>query len=115
MRLTQLQADDAILREIGDRVAQRRIDRQLTQADLAREAGISKRTVERFENGDSSQLLTLIRIFRVLDLLPNLDAMLPEPGPSPLDLVALKGKARQRASKPRKQAPASEWSWKDKQ
>ena len=96
MKINEKQSDSVILAEIGQRVARRRIDRQLTQAELAREAGVGKRTVERFENGESSQLITLIRIFRVLDLLPNLDAMVPEPGISPLDLIALKGKARKR-------------------
>ena len=115
MKINEKQSDQVILAEIGQRVARRRIDRQLTQAELAREAGVGKRTVERFENGESSQLITLIRIFRVLDLLPNLDAMVPEPGISPLDLVALKGKTRKRVSKRRKEVAEGDWQWKDKQ
>ena len=115
MNINELQSDDVILGEIGRRVARRRIDMQLSQADLAREAGIGKRTVERCENGESSQLLTLIRIFRVLDLLPSLDAMLPAPGLSPLDLVALKGKERKRASRSRRETPDGDWEWQDKQ
>lgn len=115
MNINELQSDAVILAEIGRRVARRRIDRQLSQAELAREAGIGKRTVERLENGASSQLSTLIRVFRVLDLLPNLDAMLPEPGISPLDLIALKGKERKRASRRRREVPAGEWEWHDKQ
>ena len=35
---------------------------------------------------------------RALDQLENLDALLPEPGLSPLQLAKLKGKTRQRAS-----------------
>mgnify|MGYP000461714881 CR=1 FL=1 len=48
-------------------------DSPLTQADLAHEAGVSKRTVERIEAGASAQMASLIRIFRVLDLMPALD------------------------------------------
>lgn len=115
MKINKLQSDEVILAEIGERVARRRIDRQLTQADLAREAGIGKRTVERFENGDSSQMITLIRIFRVLDLLPALDAVIPDAGISPLDLIALQGNQRQRVSKRRNEEEGGEWQWKDKQ
>ena len=101
MRLTNLTSDDAILAEVGQRVAQRRVNSQLTQAQLAKQAGVSKRTVERFENGESTQMSSVVRIFRVLDLLPHLDRIIPEPGIHPMDLVKMKGKIRKRASSPR--------------
>ncbi len=87
---------------------------QLTQAELAVQAGVGKRTVERLENGKSAQMSTLVRVFRVLNLLPNLDAMIPEQGISPLDLVKLKGKTRKRASRSRGTAGTAKWEWKDK-
>jgi transcriptional regulator with XRE-family HTH domain len=114
MRLSSLQSDGTILAEIGKRIASRRIDRQLTQAQLAERAGVGKRTVERLENGESTQMSTVIRIFRVLELLPNLDTMIPEPGLRPMDLLKLKGKARQRASAPRETDEPARWEWKDK-
>jgi transcriptional regulator with XRE-family HTH domain len=101
MKLTKLLSDDVVLSEIGQRIAQRRINSQLTQAQLAKQAGVGKRTVERFENGESTQMSSVIRIFRVLDLLPHLDRIIPEPGIHPMDLVKLKGKIRKRASSPR--------------
>lgn len=102
MKLTKLQTDDVILAEFGARIASRRIDMRLTQAALAAQAGVGKRTVERLENGESTQMSTLVRIFRVLELLPNLDSMIPEPGIRPMDLLKLKGKTRTRASPVRK-------------
>jgi transcriptional regulator with XRE-family HTH domain len=99
---------------MGNRIASRRIDRQLTQAQLAERAGVGKRTLERLENGESTQMSTVIRIFRVLELLPNLDAMIPEPGLRPMDLLKLKGKVRQRASAPRETGEPAAWEWKDK-
>ena len=101
MKLTRLLSDDVVLAEIGQRVAQRRINNQLTQANLAEQAGVSKRTIERFENGKSTQMSSVIRIFRVLDLLPHLDRIIPEPGIRPMELVKLQGKIRKRASSPR--------------
>jgi len=107
-----LMSDEAILQELGQRLARRRVELNLTQAQLAEQAGVGKRTVERIEAGESTQLSTLIRIFRVLGLLDALDAMIPEPGPSPLDLLKLKGKERQRASSKKRAEQAEEgWSW----
>lgn len=53
--------DAAVLAELGDRLSRRRLQRNLTQAQLAREAGVSKRTVIRLERGESSQVTNLIR------------------------------------------------------
>jgi transcriptional regulator with XRE-family HTH domain len=112
MQIDKLISDAAILAELGKRLARLRLDLQLTQADLAREAGISKRTVERIEAGESAQMSNLIRICRVLDLLPGVDRFIPPVGPRPMDLIKNKGKRRQRASSNRKSgAPDDHWSW----
>ncbi len=114
MKISKLMADEAILAEIGERVARRRLDLQLTQADVAEQAGVAKRTVERIEAGASAQMSSMIRIFRVLDLLPGLDSMIPEAGPRPMELLKRKGKERQRASKSRGPDQTHEpWSWDD--
>jgi len=115
MLIAKSQSDEAVLSEVGARMARRRLDFRLTQADLAEQAGVSKRTVERIEAGASAQSSSMIRIFRVLDLIQTLDSMIPEPGPSPMDLLKLKGKVRQRASsKVSEHQPDSDWSWDDK-
>ena len=114
MNISELQSEDAILAEIGTRIAQRRLDFQLTQAEVAEQAGVGKRTLERIESGSSAQLSSIIRIFRVLDLLPNLDQMIPEAEPSPMDLLLRKGKARKRVSlKGRSKQSDKPWSWDD--
>ncbi len=116
MEITNLLGDEAILVELGGRIAQSRIKTQLTQAQLAEQAGVSKRTLERIESGYSAQMSSMIRVFRVLDLLTGLNRMIPDTGPGPMDLLKLQGKRRQRAySSRRKQAdPHQEWSWDDK-
>ena len=114
MNISKMLTDDAVLAEIGKRIARYRIDSQMTQAELAEQAGVSKRTVERIEAGASVQFSTVIRVLRVLDLLQGLDQMIPEPVPRPLDLLKQKGKVRQRASssKPPEKAP-KKWTWGD--
>lgn len=114
MKISSLLSNEAILAELGTRMARRRLDLQLTQAQVAEQAGVAKRTVERIEAGASAQLASLIRIFRVLELLPGLEQLVPEAGPRPMDLLQLKGKVRQRAaSREVKDAPDKPWSWGD--
>src|SRR5690625_4519847 len=116
MHMTARHDDATILAELGQRLARRRLDLDLTQAATAKEAGVSKRTVERMEAGATVQLSSFIRLLRALDLLETLDRLLPEPGPSPLDLLKLKGKQRQRAPSANavaEQPGSSEWHWED--
>ena len=106
--------DKAILAVLGRRIAERRLAKNLTQNDLAIQAGVSKSTVVRTEDGSSTQLVNLIRILRVLELLPNMDVLIPEVPVSPVELMKHRGKKRQRAS--RKKAPAAPqktWLWGD--
>lgn len=114
MDITKTMSDEAILEELGKRITRRRIDLQITQAALAVESGLSKRTVERVEAGASTQLSSMVRILRVLDLLDGLSSLIPEAVPRPLELLKLKGKERQRASSKRRgNQVAGKWSWKD--
>ncbi|MDP2169958.1 MAG: helix-turn-helix transcriptional regulator [Rhodocyclaceae bacterium] len=115
MRITGLLTDDAVLAELGARIAGRRIELQLTQADVAEQAGIAKRTLERMEAGLTSQLATLVRVLRVLDAASGLDSLIPESGPRPMDLLQRKGKVRQRASGRRAaKVTGKPWRWDEK-
>lgn len=114
MAIKEEMSDDAVLEELGHRLQRRRLDLRLTQADIAEQAGVGKRTVERLENGASVQLVSLVRIFRVLGLMDALDELLPKGGPRPMDLLRLQGKQRQRASSPRHEdGPEKPWQWGD--
>lgn len=92
--------DDHILEEIGQRVARQRLNANVKQAELAYEAGVSRKTLSNLENGHSVQLESLIRILRALNKLDQLNLLLPNPEVSPIALADLKGKTRQRASSP---------------
>lgn len=113
MKIQYQQTDETILAELGERIAQRRLQRQLTQAELAEQAGVSKRTVERIEAGATTQLSTLIRILRVLQLLDRLEELIPVTGPRPMDLLKLKGRERQRVTRKRKPSDPEPWRWGD--
>ena len=99
MKITKQATDEAILSELGGRLAQVRLERNLTQAQLAAQAGVSKRTVERLESGSvATQLSGFIRVCRVLDVIERFDLLVPEPVPSPVEQLKLRGRKRQRAS-----------------
>jgi transcriptional regulator with XRE-family HTH domain len=91
-----LPSSDSVIAEIGARLAQRRIELDLTQAELAKQAGVGKRTVERLEAGGSTQLTNFVRILSKLDLLTEFMGAIPDVQPSPMELLRAKGK------KPRK-------------
>ncbi len=115
MKITKLASDNAVMRELGARMARIRLDLNLTQAQLAEQAGVSKRTVERLESGGvGTQLSGFIRVCRVLDLLERFEALIPEPLPSPVAQLKLRGRTRKRASAPRIANPSPEkWKWAD--
>ncbi len=114
MGIDNLHTDEAILRELGERVARARIESQLTQANMAEQAGVSKRTIERIEAGTSAQMSSMLRVLRALGLLEGLNQLVPEPGPRPMELLKLKGKRRQRASTPNVVSePKAPWTWGD--
>jgi transcriptional regulator with XRE-family HTH domain len=121
MKLDETLTDDVVLAELGERLARLRIGRGLTQAQLADEAGVGKRTVERAEAGHSVQLVTLVRLFRVLGLMSALDHLMPEPGPTPMELLRGKtaGPGRRRASgrrtpsAPGPRTGGKTWTWGD--
>ena len=92
--------DKAILRELGSRLQRERLNRNMTQAELALKAGVSPRSLQYLETGRPCTLASLIKILRALGNLAALDAFFPEPGLSPVQLARLKGRERQRASSP---------------
>lgn len=115
MKIEEKAADGAVLVEIGKRLAQTRLTLNLTQEQLADQAGVSKRSVERLESGAvATQLSGFIRVCRVLNLLDRFDLLVPESMPSPIAELKLRGKQRQRASGGKApKAPAKKWHWGD--
>lgn len=89
--------DSAVMEALGGRLAAARLKRNITQAALAREAGVSRATVERLERGAGADLKLLVRVLRALQLVDGFLAGLPADEPSPMALLRAHGKKRQRA------------------
>ena len=88
----------AIAEELGNRLKQARLNANLTQADLAVSAGVSRKVLMNAEKG-KAQLDNVIAILLSLNMADQLDLFIPKQEISPLQLAKLKGKERQRASK----------------
>lgn len=86
----------AILREIGSRLKEYRMRKNLQQKELAENAGISLDTVARMEQGENISFDKLLRILRVLDMLENIELFIPEPPISPILMKKLQGKKKYR-------------------
>lgn len=114
MKISSQAVDAVILRELGERLTRLRLERNLTQAVLAEQAGVSKRTLERMEAGGATQLVNLVRVCRALDLLDRFETLLPEPRLSPVAQLKLQGKQRQRATPKPPAALPPKWEWNDK-
>ena len=116
MNIEETNTDDVVLQELGRRLARRRVERDLTQEQLAQEAGVSKATVERLEAGQAVKSTSLIRVLRSLGLLEALNRLVPEPLPSPIERIRLKGRERQRAAGSRRATRSEKtepWTWAD--
>lgn len=113
MRISGQLTDEAILRELGSRLTAARLGRNLTQAVLAEQAGISKRTLERLESGQGATLLsTFTRVCRALGLTDGFEALVPDSIPSPIAELQLRGRTRRRASGKKAAArPPKPWTW----
>jgi len=116
MKIVSELSDSAVLGEIGARLERRRIDAGLTQARLAEEAGVSKRTVERIEAGRATDSTLLLRVLRALRLLDALDQSIPDLPPSPLALLKSRGREPRRVGRARQRhgpAAAQPWKWRE--
>jgi transcriptional regulator with XRE-family HTH domain len=98
MRIDSNLSDRAISSELGSRLKHLRLERNLDQRTLAEEAGVSRTTVQRMEEGESVTVTSLLRVMRILGIVEDLERAIPEPVPSPIQQLDLQGRQRQRAS-----------------
>ncbi len=90
--------------ELGDRLNQARLNADMTQSDLAKQAGVSRKLVIQAEKG-KVQLEVFVALLLALKLGHHLEAFLPNQILSPIQLAKLQAKQRQRASGLRKAQP----------
>lgn len=109
MKIKGNENEQAILKEIGLRIKQYRISLDITQVDLADKCGISSSTEVRIENGEDSKFSNYIKILSALNMLENIDLLVPEPQPDFKSMFEEKPSRKRVKSKSPK--PNSNWVW----
>lgn len=101
---------EAIEASLGHKLEQLRLSKNINQSVLAAEAGVSRRTITRLENGAGTSLDTLIRVLRALGVVDRLATLLPDPATRPVERIKLGGRERKRA-RMKPGAGAEPWAW----
>jgi transcriptional regulator with XRE-family HTH domain len=116
MRIDQDMTAEAVLSELGGRVAAWRLARGLTQEQLAFRADIGRATLQRLEAGASVQLTSLVKLLRSVGMLDTLDVLLRESVRPTVDSGQSDGqRPRQRAPRQHRGRSAGDgrWQWVD--
>ena len=90
-----------------------RLSRNMTQVQLAKEAGVSPRTIGRLEKGQGVSMDTFIRTMRALRIQQSLEALLPDPTVRPIERAGIGTGERKRARPVQHSDERSTWSWGD--
>jgi len=108
---------EQIARELCKRLESIRLMRNQTQAQLAREAGISIKTLWRLENGQDFSFDTFVRVMIALRMQNNLQIILPDPAVHPVERLNrnIPGKQRKRARPVKKVDQNLAWTWGDEE
>ncbi len=113
MKIASSLTDEALFKLIGERLARLRLTKNLTQGQLAEQAGLGLRTVQRLELGAAAtQLSGFMRVCRVLGLVERFDALIPEEAASPMAQLKQQGRKRRRATgKKTAEGKLKKWTW----
>ena len=93
----QSMSNQAIAAEVGHRITQLRLEKNLTQQQMADEIGMSRMGYGKLEKG-AGKFENIIATLRALDRLDLVEHFIPEMPFSPMEQLKLKGKQRVRAT-----------------
>ena len=95
--------DDQVVEHLGKELRRMRLERNLSQAEVAKRAGLDRTTVVQLEAGRAATMLTFAQVLRAMDQLDLLNTFHEEPQPTPYQLVEAQEKylkkQRKRASR----------------
>ena len=114
-------ADQQILEALSGQVRRTRLDKNITQQQLADKAGVGVATLRRFESGEGNlSLLNLIAVLRALGQLDRLQPLLDSVTLSPVARLREQGGGIYQAHERQRARPAGEeddqestWEWGD--
>lgn len=96
---------------LGGQIKNIRLARNISQAQLAKEAGVTTLTIGRLEKGLGTTLDTFIRVLIALGIQQNLARLLPDPTIRPMERISESGGERQRARPGKAHPQGAHWTW----
>jgi transcriptional regulator with XRE-family HTH domain len=89
--------DDAIASAIGARLQELRLKKNLSQEQVAEEAGISRQTLINLLHGKGT-MVNLVAVLRAIGELERVTSLIQPVRPSPLQVIKMAGTQRVRAT-----------------
>lgn len=97
-----------------ERIKEIRLAKNISQAQLAKDSGVTRKTIERLESGEGVSLDTFLRVLIALGVQKGLQNLLPDMSVRPVDRVRMQGKERKRSFPIRQHKHKNKkWSWGD--
>lgn len=78
--------DNAILKQIGQKIKEARLAQNISQRQLAKDSGMSNFSISQIESGHNTSILSLVMVLRALNRLNVLDELFAEAPISPIAL-----------------------------
>ncbi|MBZ0200457.1 MAG: helix-turn-helix domain-containing protein [Ignavibacteriaceae bacterium] len=91
-------SDKSLMETIGNFIQSHRLNQNISQYQVAANAGISRSTLSLLERGEKVRIDSLIQVLRVLNLLYIMDVFKIQEELSPIEYAKLKKKERKQAS-----------------
>lgn len=86
--------NEAILKELGARLKNLRLSRNVGQEQFSKVSGVSLRTLSRLENGSAVSIDAVLNVMRALEIVDRLESMLPLEEISPVQMLQTQKKKR---------------------
>jgi transcriptional regulator with XRE-family HTH domain len=86
----QFRTPEELQSELGRRLKQLRLSKNLDQRTTAEKAGITRAALQNLEAGRGSSVKTLVRTLKALNYLEGIEILAPEPTVNPLALLKTK-------------------------
>ena len=104
-------SDKTLVETIGNFVKYHRLNQNISQEEVSKSAGVSRSTLSLLENGQKITLNSLIKIFRVLDLLYIMDVFKVKEEINPIEYAKMQKNKRKRAASSRKDNKNEDLEW----
>ena len=94
-----------LLRHLGQRLRQQRLQKPWTQQDLATHAGVALSAVKKLEAGGNATLKTLVKVVQALSLAEELAPLFAPKAELSIAALAKAEKPQRQRARPRRAAP----------